>query len=72
VVPPETNIVMIDITVPGIAPDQILELLAQDGILLVPFGPRRLRAVTHLQIDDEGVSRAVGALNQAMARLSVS
>lgn len=71
VVPPETNIVMIDITAPGIGPDQVLGLLAQDGILLVPFGPGRLRAVTHLQIDDESVSRAVEGLNRAMARLSV-
>jgi threonine aldolase len=70
VVPPETNIVMIDITAPGIAPEQILDLLARDGVLLVPFGPRRLRAVTHLDIDDEGVSAAVEGLNRAMARLS--
>jgi hypothetical protein len=34
---------------------------------MVQFGPRRMRAVTHLDVDDAGVVRAVDALREAAA-----
>jgi len=69
---PETNIVMVDILAEGASPGEVLARLAREGVLMVQFGPRRLRAVTHLDVDDEGIARATGALARAMDGLSGS
>jgi threonine aldolase len=63
---PDTNIVMIDLEAPELTPDSLLGRLAGMGVLMVPFGPRRLRAVAHLDVDDEGIRRAVSALGTAV------
>jgi threonine aldolase len=67
---PETNIVMIDITADGVTPSDILEALSRVGVLMAGFGPRRVRAVTHLDVDDAGVTRAVQGLRTALERLT--
>jgi threonine aldolase len=62
---PETNIVMLDLA-PGLpTPPTVLEALAERGVWMTQFGPRRLRAVTHLDVDDEGIERAGRALAEA-------
>jgi threonine aldolase len=66
VVVPETNIVMLDFPDQTVSLDGILAALAAEGVLMVRFGPRRLRAVTHLDVDDAGIARALGVLAQAM------
>jgi len=63
---PDTNIVMIDLEAPKATPEAILPRLAEAGVLMVPFGPRRLRAVTHLDVDDEGIGQALEALGNVM------
>jgi threonine aldolase len=63
---PETNIVMLDFPDPEVSLDGVLETLAAEGILMSRFGPSRLRAVTHLDVDDTGIARALKALAQAM------
>lgn len=65
-VPPETNVVMVDLEADGPEPDALLEDLREDGVLLIRFGPRRLRAVTHLDVDEDGVERAVSAFRRAV------
>jgi threonine aldolase len=69
---PETNIVMMDVLADGVSPGDILDRLSREGVLMVQFGPRRLRAVTHLDVDDQGISRAAAALALAMEELSAS
>jgi threonine aldolase len=54
---PDTNIVMLDLVGSDTA-DTALPKLAAAGVLLVPFGPTRLRAVTHLDAPQEDVARA--------------
>ncbi len=66
---PDTNIVMLDLDGPGPTPGAVLAGLAGEGVLMVPFGPRRIRAVTHLDVDDEGIERAVVALGKVLGRL---
>ena len=63
---PDTNIVMLDIEIPGLGADAVLPLLSEEGVLMVPFGPKRIRAVTHMDVDDEGIDRALAALARAM------
>lgn len=62
VVEPETNIVMMDITRPGVTASGVLARLAGHDVLMTEFTPTRIRAVTHLDIDDAGISRAAEAL----------
>jgi threonine aldolase len=66
---PDTNIVMLDILRPGVTAEMLLNVLAEEGVLMVPFGPTRIRAVTHMQVDEEGIRRALEALAAALGRV---
>ena len=55
---PETNIVMIDLVRDTDSADAVIPRLAAAGLLVVPFGPRRLRAVTHLDVGRPEIERA--------------
>lgn len=61
---PETNIVMIDLVDPELTVEGMLAELRERGIWMTPFGPRRLRAVIHLDVDDAGIERAGRALQE--------
>ncbi len=54
----DTNIVVLQV---GDAAD-VARAAAEDGVLTSALGPRFLRLVTHLDIDDEGVEHAVKVL----------
>ncbi|MBI2403818.1 MAG: aminotransferase class I/II-fold pyridoxal phosphate-dependent enzyme [Gemmatimonadetes bacterium] len=56
VVPPETNIVMLDLH--RHTAEDAIPRLAAAGVKLSRFGPRRVRAVTHLNVTREEVERA--------------
>lgn len=60
VVAPETNIVMLELERADAA--AVAAALRERGILTSVFSPTRLRAVTHLDVDDDGVARAARAL----------
>ncbi len=64
---PETGIVMIDVAGTGRTPAELLQGLAARGVRMVPFGPTRIRAVLHLEVDDDGVDRAVAAFAAVVA-----
>lgn len=66
VVQPDTNIVMFDIERDDITASAVLERLATHGVLMTPFSATRVRAVTHLDVDDEGIERAAAALAAAL------
>lgn len=65
---PETNIVMIDLGDPALSAEGMLARLREHGIWMTPFGPRRLRAVIHLDVDDAGIERAGRALQELANR----
>jgi threonine aldolase len=67
---PDTNIIMLDIENPEVGAEAVLARLAEEGVLMVPFGPKRIRAVTHMEVDDERIDRALEALGRAMEALS--
>jgi threonine aldolase len=64
---PETNIVMLDIERSGLTAQVLLARLAERGVLMTAFAPGRIRAVTHLDVDDGAVERAVTALSASLA-----
>ena len=55
---PETNIVMLDLVRETDSSETVIPRLARAGVLVVPFGARRLRAVTHLDVSRGDVERA--------------
>lgn len=61
VVPPETNIIMIDVERDDLPPSSIVDFLEARGVWLMATGPKRLRVVTHLDVDDAGIERACAA-----------
>jgi threonine aldolase len=63
---PDTNIVMIDLVEPGLEPAGLLAALEARGVRLTQFGARRLRAVTHMDVDDAGIERAAAALEEVL------
>jgi threonine aldolase len=73
VVPPDTNIVMLDLP-SGIAAGDVVARAAESGVLLTVWSPTRVRAVTHLDVSSEEVRRAaevVVATLEALAPRSV-
>lgn len=60
-VPPETNIVLFEPR-PGSSPVELSERAQREGVLVSPFGPTQLRAVTHLDVDQAGIDRAIDVL----------
>ena len=66
VVEPETNIVMMDLVDGSPDAETVLGRMAGRGILLSQFGPRRLRAVTHLDVDEPGIRAAASTLAEVL------
>jgi threonine aldolase len=59
----DTNIVVLD------APDaaSVAAAAREQGVLISALGPRFLRLVTHLDVDDAGIDRAIGVLRPLLA-----
>ena len=67
----ETNFVQVDVGPLGLGPAEALERLAQQGVgLSMTVHPTILRAVTHLDVDDEDVERAVELIPRALGALA--
>jgi threonine aldolase len=60
---PVTNIVFIDLPLAGPQSQAWAEAALKHGVRVRPWGPRRLRLVTHRHIDEAAVDRAVEALH---------
>jgi len=66
VVPPDTNILMLDVTRPGLDAPAVVDRLAGQGVLVTAFTRSRVRAVTHLDVDDADIDRAARAVRVAL------
>ena len=66
VVPPQTNIVMIDLPSPAAA--DVARRLALRGLLVSVWAPARLRAVTHLDVSAAETDEAAGIMCEALER----
>ncbi len=66
-VPPDTNTLRIDVVREDFSAEQISQQLAERGVWILALGPDWLRAVTHLDVDDEGIDRTIDALREVMA-----
>jgi threonine aldolase len=66
-VEPDSNTVRIDVTREGVGAEWVSAELEARGVWILALGPDWLRAVTHLDVDDEGIDRAIEALRQTMS-----
>lgn len=64
--PPETNILMLDLLKPGVVAADVVGRLAARGVRLVRFSDRRLRAVTHLDVSRDDVARAAAVIARVL------
>jgi threonine aldolase len=63
---PPSNIVMVDLASGLPAAKEIVARLAARGVLCLPFGERRLRLVTHLDVDRAACARAADELGAVL------
>ena len=56
--PPDTNIVLVNVTNDRSAPE-VCEALAAQGLLCLPRNARQMRLVTHLGLGDDDITRAI-------------
>ena len=67
----ETNFVQVDVGPLGLSPAEALERLMQQGVgLSMTVHPTILRAVTHLDVDDDDIERAVELIPRALGALA--
>ena len=67
----ETNFVQVDVGPLGLTPSDALERLWQQGVgLSMTAHPTRLRAVTHLDVDDDDIDGAVELIPRALRTLA--
>jgi threonine aldolase len=66
VVPPDTNIVMVDLPT-GLDAPAVARRAAADGVLVTVWSPTRIRMVTHLDVDAAAIERAGAVVARAMS-----
>jgi threonine aldolase len=69
VVPPDTNIVMIDLP-PGVTSTAVVDRARSEGVLITPWNASRVRVVTHLDVDAQTIGRAADVVRSAIERLA--
>ncbi len=63
----QTNIVMFDVN-DGRSATDVLQELANCGVLMVPFGPTRIRATTHRDVTEAHIRAAIGRAGSVLDR----
>jgi threonine aldolase len=69
VVPPDTNIVMIDLPA-GVTSDALVAAARAEDVLISPWHASRVRAVAHLDADTAAVARAADVVRGAIERIA--
>ena len=62
----ETNIVVLDLAAADLLAPDIAAAAREQGVLLSVLGPRTLRMVTHLDVDDDGCEHAAQVLEKVL------
>jgi threonine aldolase len=70
--PVETNMVFIDLE-PGVGtPAEFCQRLRAEGVLMLPTGPRRVRAVCHLDVTGPMIEAALDAMRRAARQPAIA
>lgn len=60
----QTNIVVMSLQRCRLTVHQAIKELKKEGVLVVPFGPQRIRAVAHLDVNRKGMRKVVETFHQ--------
>jgi threonine aldolase len=71
VVPPDTNIVMVDLP-DGVTSDALVAAVRSEDVLISPWHASRVRAVAHLDADTAAIDRAANVVRGAIERIAAS
>jgi threonine aldolase len=63
----ETNIVVLDVGAAGLTATEFVDALLARGVRTYAVGPRAVRLVWHLDVDDAGTDAAVAAAREVLA-----
>jgi threonine aldolase len=63
----DTNIVPLDLTATTVDASTLAAACRTEGVLVSIVGPHRVRLVTHLDVDDVDIDRAIGAVTRALS-----
>jgi threonine aldolase len=64
----ETNIVVLDLRETPYTGAQLAVLCRDEGLLVSVVGPRRVRLLTHLDVDDEDIAFAIDVLTRVLTK----
>lgn len=64
----ETNIVVLDLATAPVDTEMLAEACRAVDVHISSLGPRRVRLVTHLDVDDAGIDRAIDAITGSVAQ----
>ena len=67
---PDTNIVLVELEDPALERGAVLAALESQGVRTIGFGHRRIRAITHLDVDDAAIGRAIEVFQSVAASLA--
>lgn len=70
--PVDSNIVIVETMADGPSAERVVAALAEHGVLALAISRRRVRFVTHLDVDDADVAVAADAMERVMADLAAS
>jgi threonine aldolase len=64
--PPDSNIVMLDLLREGDMAEGVAPKLAAAGLRVVAWGPRRLRSITHMDVSGSEIDEAVAIIDRVL------
>ena len=60
----ETNIIVFDVSRSRYSEQQVTDMLAEKGVLMIPFGSNQIRAVTHLDVSTSDIDNAISIIQE--------
>jgi threonine aldolase len=63
----ETNMVVLDLTNAKLDAAALAETCSAEGVLVSTVGPQRVRMLTHLDVDEAGIDRALHVVRKALS-----
>ena len=66
---PDTNMVRLRLASGPTTAGALCDALAAEGVALLPLGPELIRAVTHLDVGDDDIDRAVSTIDAVLRRV---
>lgn len=60
----QTNILIFDVHAEFMTPETLVARLKEKGILMLPIGPRQVRAVFHFEVTDEDLNYAIHVIRE--------